>query len=139
LCEKEILDMLTEIIKNVPNYNHDLENILSTEQNVFIPRNTEKYYRAMIKRVCTSWNIRNEQMVSTIQRLMKFHGKDAKIIVWEHNTHIGDARATEMASEGMVNVGYLVRKQHLLEVVITVGFESYKETVLDGREWGDFM
>jgi erythromycin esterase len=81
LCKKEILDMLTEIIKNVPNYNHDLENILSTEQNVFIPRNTEKYYRAMIKRDCTSWNIRNEQMISTIQRLMKFHGKDARIIV----------------------------------------------------------
>ncbi|WP_432707106.1 erythromycin esterase family protein [Flavobacterium yafengii] len=51
LCEKEILHMLTEIIKNVPNYNHDAENVLSTEQNAFIARNAEKYYRAMIKEV----------------------------------------------------------------------------------------
>ncbi|TDE42531.1 erythromycin esterase family protein [Flavobacterium rhamnosiphilum] len=139
LCEKEILHMLTEIIKNVPNYNHDAENVLSTEQNAFITRNAEKYYRAMIKRGSASWNIRDEHMVSTIQRLMKFHGKDAKIIVWEHNTHIGDARATEMASEGMVNVGQLIREQYSSEGVVAVGFGSYKGSVVAGREWGDSM
>ncbi|MDI5887479.1 erythromycin esterase family protein [Flavobacterium yafengii] len=70
---------------------------------------------------------------------MKFHGKDAKIIVWEHNTHIGDARATEMASEGMVNVGQLMRVQHLNDGVVAVGFGSYKGSVVAGREWGDSM
>lgn len=139
LCEKEILQMLTEITKNVVNYNSDVENVLSTEQNAFIARNAEKYYRAMIRRGSASWNIRDEHMVSTIQRLMKFHGKGAKIIVWEHNTHIGDARATNMASEGMVNVGQLLREQHQHEGVVAVGFGSYKGSVIAGREWGDSM
>jgi erythromycin esterase len=139
LCEKEILHLLTEIVKNVPNYNHDAENVLSTEQNAFIARNAEKYYRSMIKRGSASWNIRDEHMVSTIERLMKFHGKDAKIIVWEHNTHIGDARATDMASEGMVNVGQLLREQYSSEGVVAVGFGSYKGSVVAGREWGDSM
>lgn len=139
LCEKEIIDMLTEIRKNVPNYNSDAENVLSTEQNAFIARNAEKYYRAMIKRGSASWNIRDEHMVSTIERLMKFHGKDAKVIVWEHNTHIGDARATDMASEGMVNVGQLLREQYLVEGIVAVGFGSYKGSVVAGRNWGDSM
>ena len=139
LCEKEILNMLKEIVKNMPNYNHDAENVLSTEQNAFIARNAEKYYRAMIKRGSASWNIRDEHMVSTIDRLMKFHGKDSKIIVWEHNTHIGDARATNMATEGMVNVGQLIREQHTSDGVVAVGFGSYKGNVVAGREWGDSM
>jgi erythromycin esterase-like protein len=73
--------MLTEIIKNVPNYNHDAENVLSTEQNAFIARNAEKYYRTMIKRGSASWNIRDKQIEATIQRLIKFHKKDTRIIV----------------------------------------------------------
>lgn len=139
LCEKEIIHMLTEILRNVPNYNHDLENVLSIEQNAFVTRNAEKYYRAMIKRGSASWNIRDEHMVSTIDRLMKFHEKDAKIIIWEHNTHIGDARATDMISEGMVNVGQLLREQHATDGVVAVGFGSYKGSVIAGREWGDSM
>ena len=110
LYEKEILHMFTEIVKNVPNYNHDAENLLSKEHNAFIVRNTEKYYLGMIKKSSASWNIRDEQMVSIIAQLMKLYGKDAKIIVWEHNTHIGDARATNMASKGMVNIVQILRE-----------------------------
>lgn len=139
LCEKEIVDMLTLIRKKAVNYNSDPENVLSTEQNAFIARNAEKYYRAMIKRGAASWNIRDEHMVATTERLMKFHGKKAKVIIWEHNTHIGDARATDMASEGMVNVGQLLREQYSSEGVICVGFGSYKGSVIAGREWGDSM
>lgn len=139
LCEKEVLHMLTEIRTNAENYNSDAENVMSTEQNAFVARNAEKYYRAMIKRGSASWNIRDEHMVSTIERLMKFHGKEAKIIVWEHNTHIGDARATNMASEGMVNVGQLLREQHSNDGVVAVGFGSYKGSVVAGRNWGDDM
>ncbi len=139
LCEKEMLHLLTEILKNSPNYNHDPENVLSTEQNAHVVRNAEKYYRAMIKRGSASWNIRDEHMVATTDRLLNFHGKDAKIIIWEHNTHIGDARATDMAAEGMVNVGQLIREQHATEGVVAVGFGSYKGTVVAGREWGDSM
>jgi erythromycin esterase len=139
LCEKEILDLLTEIRKNASNYDHDPENALSTEQNAIITRNAEKYYRAMIRRGPASWNIRDQHMVATIQRLMKFHGETAKVIVWEHNTHIGDARATDMAREGMVNVGQLLREQYANEGVVAVGFGSYKGSVVAGRDWGDSM
>jgi erythromycin esterase len=139
LCEKEILTMLTEIRKNVPNYNSDAENVMSTEQNAYIARNAEKYYRAMIKRGSASWNIRDEHMVSTIERLLKFHGKESKVVVWEHNTHIGDARATDMVSEGMVNVGQLLTEQYAIEGVVAIGFGSYKGSVVAGRNWGDNM
>jgi erythromycin esterase len=139
LCEKEVLHLLTEIREKAEKYNSDPENVMSTEQNAFITRNAEKYYRAMIKRGSASWNIRDHHMVSTLERLMKYHGNDAKTVVWEHNTHIGDARATSMESEGMVNVGQLLREQYSQEGVVTVGFGSYKGSVIAGRNWGDAM
>ncbi|PRZ21035.1 erythromycin esterase family protein [Flavobacterium granuli] len=139
LCENEIINMLTAIRKNAVNYNSDHENAMSTEQNAFVARNAEKYFRAMIRRGSASWNIRDEHMVSTVERLLKFHGTDAKVIVWEHNTHIGDARATDMAAEGMVNVGQLLREQYSTDGVVAVGFGSYKGSVIAGREWGDSM
>lgn len=139
LCEKEVVNLLAEIINKAENYNSDAENVMSTEQNAHIARDAEKYYRAMIKRGPASWNIRDRHMVSTIDRLMKYHGNDAKTIVWEHNTHIGDARATDMASEGMVNVGQLLREQYSKEGVVAVGFGSYKGSVIAGRNWGDEM
>lgn len=93
----------------------------------------------MIRGGPDSWNIRDKHMVATLNRLMNFHGKNAKCIVWEHNTHIGDARATDMASEGMVNVGQLVTEQHSKDGVVAVGFGSYQGSVIAGREWGDVM
>src|SRR5207247_6229855 len=68
-------------------------------------------------------------------RLTRFHGAQAKAIIWEHNTHIGDARYTDMADEGMVNVGQLVRERHGGEGVVLVGFGSHRGTVIAGREW----
>jgi erythromycin esterase len=88
----------------------------------------------LIKRGSASWNIRDEHMVSTIERLMKFNGKDSKLIIWQHSTHTGDARATNMASAGMVNMGQLVREQYLREGVVTMGFGSYKGSIIAGRE-----
>jgi len=136
LCEKEVLNLLTEIRSKVENYNSDPENVFSTEQNAYIAHNAEKYYRAMIKNGSVSWNIRDHHMVSTLERLMKFHGKESKTIVWEHNTHIGDARATSMPSDGMVNVGQLLREQFQIDGVISVGFGSYEGSVIAGRNWG---
>jgi erythromycin esterase-like protein len=139
LCEKDVLHLLTEIRSKVESYNSDAENVMSTEQNAFVARNAEKYYRAMIKRGAASWNIRDEHMVSTVERLMKYHGSGAKTLIWEHNTHIGDARATDMASEGMVNVGQLLREQYADDGVVAVGFGSYKGSVIAARNWGDEM
>ena len=83
-----------------------------------------------------SWNVRDRHMADTLERLLKFHGKNSKAIVWEHNTHIGDARATDMGDEGMYNVGELARMEHHDKGVVLVGFGSYSGTVIAGKSWG---
>jgi erythromycin esterase-like protein len=71
----------------------------------------------------------------TLDRLMRHHGRTAKAIVWEHNTHIGGARFTDMVDDSMVNVGQLVRQRHGGEGVVLVGFGSYQGSVIAGRHW----
>ena len=139
LCEREILDLLTEIQNKLPTYNTDFENVFSTEQNAIIAVNAEKYYRAMIKGGAHSWNIRDKHMLLTINRLVKQHGKNSKVIIWEHNTHIGDARATDMAADGMVNVGQLLKEQYGKDRVKAVGFGSFKGSVIAGSKWGGII
>jgi erythromycin esterase-like protein len=70
---------------------------------------------------------------------LKFHGKNSKAVVWEHNTHIGDARATDMVNEGMFNIGELTRMEYPAEDVVLVGFGSYNGTVMAGHSWGAAM
>ncbi len=139
ICEDEVIDLLLQIRKNMPSYNTDPEAVMSAEQNAQVIVNAERYYRAMVRPGPDSWNIRDHHMVDTLNRLMKFQGTKAKAIVWEHNTHIGDARVTDMVREGTVNVGQLVNAQHKDDGVFSIGFGSYKGTVIAGREWGDDM
>jgi erythromycin esterase-like protein len=75
-------------------------------------------------------------MADTLDRLMDYHGPQAKAIVWEHNTHVGDARATDMARAHMVNVGQLVRERHADQGVVLVGFGSHRGAVIAGDSWG---
>jgi len=139
LCENEVVDLLKEIQKKLPTYNTDYENVFSAEQNALITVNAEKYYRAMIHGGPHSWNVRDRHMADTLERLLKFHGENSKVIVWEHNTHIGDARATDMVDEGMFNIGELARMQHHDKGVVLVGFGSYKGSVMAGKSWGAGM
>ncbi len=138
-CEEEVVKLLSDIRRRMPYYNSDHEAVLSAEQNALVAVNAERYYRAMVKAGPESWNIRDRHMTDTLDRLMDFHGPLAKVIVWEHNTHIGDARATGMTRKGMVNVGQLVKEQHAGDGVVRVGFGSYRGSVIAGREWGDEM
>lgn len=138
-CEDEVINLLKEIRNKIEQYNTDFETVFSTEQNALVALHAENYYREMIKGGPMSWNIRDKHMVETLERLMKFHGKEAKTIVWEHNTHIGDARATEMTRVGMVNVGELITHRYHKQGVVKVGFGSYKGTVIAGKNWGDKM
>jgi erythromycin esterase-like protein len=114
----------------------DREAGFNTEQNAIIAVNAEKYYRTMMDFDNESWNVRDRHMMETLDRLMKFHGNNAKGIVWEHNTHIGDARATDMHREGMVNIGELAREKYGEDNVYLCGFASYEGTVMAGDEWG---
>jgi erythromycin esterase len=136
LCQTEVVDMLKEIQRKLPQYNSDHENVFSAEQNAIVSVNAEKYYRAMIEGGPNSWNIRDRHMAETLNRLLTFHGPNSKAIIWEHNTHIGDARATDMADEGMFNIGELARMQHRDKGVVLVGFGSYQGTVMAGSSWG---
>jgi erythromycin esterase len=139
ICEDEVIDLLSQIRKNMPRYDTDEEAVMSAEQNAQVIVNAERYYRAMVRPDAASWNIRDNHMVDTLNRIMKFYQNKGMAIIWEHNTHIGDARATDMAEEGMVNVGQLINKQHASDGVFSIGFGSYKGTVIAGREWGDVM
>jgi erythromycin esterase len=139
-CTDEVVRLLKEVKKRSHQYDHDREASLNAEMNAQVIANAEEYYRAMVSFRDQSWNIRDSHMVETLNALMKFHGRSAKAIVWEHNTHIGDARFTDMRNEGMHNVGQLVREQHNdgKEVYI-VGFASFKGSVIAGRIWGGKM
>jgi erythromycin esterase-like protein len=136
LCQDEVVDLLKEIQNRLPLYDSDEEHVFSAEQNALIAVNAEKYYRAMIQGGPESWNIRDSHMEETLERLLDFHGPDSKAIVWEHNTHIGDSRATDMTDEGMFNIGELVRNKYKEEEVFLVGFGSYEGSVIAGSSWG---
>lgn len=138
-CQDEVVDLLTMVRKKASFTYIDGEEALNAEQNAFIAVNAERYYRSMISFGGESWNIRDIHMVDTLNRLVNFHGKESKAIVWEHNTHIGDARFTDMKEGGMVNVGQLVREQQGDENVVLVGFGCYKGTVIAGSAWGEPM
>jgi erythromycin esterase len=135
-CQSEVIDLLKKIRQGIPQYDHDREAVFSTEQNALIAVNAEKYYRAMVQFGASSWNVRDHHMTDTIARLLDFHGENSKAIIWEHNTHIGDARATDMADEGLVNVGQLVREKYGEPRVFVVGFGSYQGSVIAADSWG---
>ncbi len=139
-CESEVVALLRDIKEHAQYYlNSDVEASLNMEQNAHIAKNAEKYYRSMIYLNESSWNVRDHHMMDTLKRLLDFHGSDAKAIIWEHNTHVGDARATDMALEGSINVGQLVREQLPAYNPGIVGFGSYEGTVIAAAEWGEPM
>jgi erythromycin esterase len=138
-CEEEVVSLLSELRGRVARYEDAPEARFAAEQNALVVKNAEAYYRTMVRGGAGSWNIRDRHMAETLERLMHRHGPEAKGIVWEHNTHIGDARYTDMARSGMVNVGQLVREERGEEDVVLVGFGSYEGSVIAGARWGASM
>lgn len=136
-CEDAVVTALSELRRREPHHREDgREAYFEAEQNGIVAKNAELYYRTMVRGGAASWNVRDRHMAETLDRLMRFHGPDAKAIVWEHNTHIGDARFTDMRDAGEVNVGQLVRERHGDEGVVLVGFSSHRGTVIAADEWG---
>ena len=136
-CEKETVQILSQLRARAPEFRDDgPDAYFNAEQNALVARNAELYYRTMVRGGPGSWNVRDNHMVETLNRLMTQHGPRAKAIVWEHNTHIGDARFTDMARSGMVNVGQLVRQEHEREGVVLAGFGTHRGSVIAGGEWG---
>jgi erythromycin esterase len=136
-CEREAVAVLKELHQNAPRFIDDSKDaFFNAEQNALVARNAELYYRTMVRGGPASWNVRDRHMVETLNRLVRHYGPASKAIVWEHNTHIGDARFTDMASSGMVNVGQLVRESHEEDGVVLVGFGTHRGTVIAADEWG---
>ncbi|MFI2435845.1 erythromycin esterase family protein [Streptomyces sp. NPDC018693] len=138
-CEPQVLSLLTELRRRAARTTAPDGSLaeFAARQNAEVLSGAERYYRAMLDSGPESWNIRDHHMADTLDRLMEHHGPDAKAVVWAHNTHIGDARATDMADVGMVNVGQLVRERHIGKGVVLVGFGSYSGTVIAADAWGD--
>jgi erythromycin esterase len=141
-CEDEVVSMLHTLRAKAPAYREDgRDAYFNAEQNALVAQDAELYYRTMVRGGPTSWNVRDHHMVDTLDRLMRHHGNRAKAIVWEHNTHVGDARFTDMRRAGLVNVGQLVREGHgeratERDGVMLVGFGTHRGTVIAGEEWG---
>jgi erythromycin esterase len=137
-CEDDAVKVLSALRRKSAELREDgPEGFFNAEQNAVVARNAERYYRTMVRGGPTSWNVRDHHMVETLERLITHHGPGAKAIVWEHNTHVGDARFTDMARAGMVNVGQLVREMHRdTREVVLVGFGTHRGTVIAAEEWG---
>jgi erythromycin esterase-like protein len=107
------------------------DDFFDAEQNARLVKNAEQYYRSMFRGRQSSWNLRDTHMAETIEALIAYlrrHGRAPKIVVWAHNSHLGDARATEMGARGELNVGQLLREKYGSETVL-VGFTTHTGTV----------
>jgi erythromycin esterase-like protein len=109
------------------------------EQNARLVRNAEQYYRTMFQGRVSSWNLRDSHMAETLDALVHHfdeRGQKTKVVVWEHNSHVGDARATEMGERGEWNLGQLARETYGREAFL-VGFSTYAGTVAAADDWGE--
>ncbi len=138
-CETDVARALTDLLAKRRVYaEHDGERFLDAEQNARLVANAERYYRIMYYGSRASWNLRDGHMFDTLKNLLAFHGPDSKAVVWAHNSHVGNAGATEMAARGEYNIGQLCRKE-FGEKAYLVGFGTHSGTVAAASEWDGAM
>ncbi len=144
-CEKEVIAQLLELQRRhaVPTRSisaADEDEAFFAEQNARLVKNAERYYRAMYLDSVSSWNLRDQHMMETLEALvahLERRNKHVKVVVWAHNSHLGDARATEMGQRRHeLNIGQLVRERHGREAVL-VGFTTHSGTVTAATDWGE--
>ena len=141
-CEREVVTQLLELHRCRVEYaSRDgrvaRDEFFYAEQNARLVRNAEEYYRTMVRGHVESWNLRDQHMTETLGELVQFLDRSrpgARIVVWAHNSHLGDARATEMGKGGELNVGQLVRERFGAAAVL-VGFTTYNGSVTAASEW----
>jgi erythromycin esterase-like protein len=113
------------------------EELFNAEQNALVVKNAEEYYRTMFLADTSSWNLRDGHMVETLEALaahLDRQGARSKFAIWAHNSHLGDARATEMGVRGELNVGQLVREKYAPDCVL-IGFTTHHGTVTAATDW----
>jgi erythromycin esterase-like protein len=141
-CEQQVVDQLVELQRQAGERaaggDADAEAGFYAEQNARLVVNAERYYRAMFRGGVQSWNLRDQHMVEMLEALkvhLEHTSGPAKVAVWEHNSHLGDNRATEVGQAGQLNVGQLVRERHR-RTALLVGFTTYTGTVTAASDWG---
>ena len=139
-CEQAVTDQLRELLRRRLDYvARDHEGFLDAAQNARLVASAERYYRIMYYGGAESWNLRDTHMFETLCHLLEAHGADAKAVVWAHNSHIGDARHTEMGIvREELNIGQLCRERFGEEVAL-VGFGTHTGTVAAASDWGGDM
>ena len=143
-CESEVVTQLVELRRAATDYarrdgRFAPDDLFFAEQNARVVQNAERYYRAMFGSRVSSWNLRDRHMAETLDALAAFLEKQrtpAKVVVWAHNSHLGDARATEMGGGGELNVGQLTRQRHGDEALL-IGFSTYTGTVTAASDWDE--
>jgi len=135
-CEPEVVAMLQDLLSRRLEYlSRNGTRFLDAVQNARLVANAEQYYRAMYYGGRESWNLRDTHMFDTLRLLLSHHGPDSRAVVWAHNSHLGDASATEMGSRGELNVGQLCR-EGFGERSFHVGFGTHAGTVAAASDWG---
>ncbi len=144
-CEREAIEQLVELQRNAVEYARRdgllaEDELFYAQQNAQTVRNAEGYYRAMFGTRVTSWNLRDRHMAQTLDALLAHldrhpDGRPARIVVWANNSHVGDARATEVGADGQLTLGQLAREQHGSAVRL-IGFTTYTGTVTAASRWG---
>jgi erythromycin esterase-like protein len=143
-CEEDVVQQLLEIQRAGPQYTSldgqlAAEDFFFAEQNARVVKNAEEYYRSMFRGRVSSWNLRDRHMAQTLDELvahLESQGERAKVVVWAHNSHLGDARATDMGESGELNLGQLARERYGNDAFL-VGFSTYTGTVTAADDWGD--
>jgi erythromycin esterase-like protein len=142
-CESEVISQLIDLQGRAAEYARRdgriaADDFFYAEQNARLVKNAEEYYRTMFRGRVSSWNLRDAHMVDTLDSLVEYfglHNQRAKFVVWAHNSHLGDARATQMGRAGEWNVGQLIRQKYGHNCVL-VGFTTYSGTVTAASKWG---
>lgn len=135
-CEDEVVATLKDLQQRRWRYVSETssQTVFEAEMNALAVLDAERYYRTMMRSDTQSWNLRDQHMASVLDRLLAHFGPDTKAILWEHNTHIGDFRATGEARSGYLNVGQLVRERYG-DLAVAVGFGTHRGTVTASSEW----
>lgn len=141
-CTDEVIKQLVELQRQRDEYTKRDERLAEdeffyAEQNARLVKNAEIYYRSMFQDRVSSWNVRDQHMAETLGELIAYlerQGARTKVVVWEHNSHVGNARATSMGQQGELNVGQLVRERYGNEAVL-IGFSTYSGTVTAAADW----
>lgn len=135
-CEQQALENLQDLLRlrldKIKDRQHPL---FDAEQNARIVVNAENYYRTMMHGEEDSWNVRDRHMIETLETLLDHSGPNSKAIVWAHNTHVGDYRATNMLAQGQINLGGLAREIWGEDQVALVGFGTYEGSVIASHAW----